>query len=150
MHSSSYVFDTCSLCDLPKFLPLPLWNLPPPGSLIIIPPFVQREALSIIPKLVRKGDWTEDFSFMFRNWLESGTIARLRGQEDAFVKELLRPHPRRPKIHRGEAEAIAIAVHRGVTLVTDNPAARRTAERYKVRVISAEEFAKEWLSRYPC
>jgi predicted nucleic acid-binding protein len=47
----------------------------------------------------------------------------------------------------GEAAALAIAVHRNATLVTDDAAAQRKAETHGVRWLNTQGFLQEALPR---
>ena len=110
---------------------MPLWNFPLPGGSITITEIVAEE--------IKRG------SFRYMNWLQSGRIEELQGQEETIFKQLSQQP--RPRIHEGEASAIAIALHRGWTLVTDDKGAKWKAEIHNVRFLGWREFLEEWLHR---
>ena len=72
------------------------------------------------------------------SWLR---LTGLEGQEEL---RSFRECP--PRLHAGEASCIAIARHRGWTLLTDDRDARREAERLGLRVSGTPSVALCWLS----
>ena len=129
--SSPYVIDNCSLYNLQDNMPL--WNFPPPGDSIIITKEIAQEA--------KRGP------FRYKDWLQSGNLENLQGQEGITFLKLLSPQ-QRPRIHEGEASAIAIGIHRGWAVVSDDRGAAKKAKSHNVTLLSWQEFIKEWL-RHP-
>lgn len=110
---------------------MPLWNFPPPGSRIVITREIAVEA--------KRGP------FLYKNWLQSGNLESLQEQEQLTFWVLLSPK-QRPRIHTGEASVIAIAIHRGLTIVTDDNAAKKKAEMHNATCLKSQEFIGKWLS----
>lgn len=127
---SGYVFDSSSLIELEHSRNLR--HLPTSGgSWIVVPSLVARE-------VSKKGTPLEA-------WLRHGRIARFVGPEDEDFLRLLR----QPGVHDAECQALAMAYHRGLTLVAEEGPIRREARRLSVRCINAEEFMEEYMPRLP-
>ena len=108
---------------------MPLWNFPPPGDSIIITKEIAEEA--------KRGP------FKYKDWLQSGNLENLQEQEEITFLKLLSPQ-QRPRIHEGEASAIAIGIHRGWQVVSDDRRAAKKAESHNVILLSWQEFMNEW------
>ena len=123
-----YVFDSSSLIELERSKRLrPLRQ---PGLSVIIVDRVAKEVQKPRTPLER--------------WISRhpANITRLLPDEGSTYLKLLAQTE--PSIHDGEAAALAICLHRGGTLVTDDRAAARKAREHEVRCIDAEQFWSEW------
>lgn len=128
-----YVLDADALIRLKASKRLA--QLRNPGRSILIPERVRNE-------LRRAPGW--------REWLEthrdniSGFVAQ---ESDAYLTLLRQEHP---KVHDGEAAAIAIAMHRrNATLVSEDKAARQKAQHRGVPVATTQEFLQQWWPSRP-
>lgn len=124
-----YVLDSASLIELERSKRLR--QLKHPGSRIVIPDRVAREVDRPRTPLER---W-------LRRYPKSITRLIPSGEGSTYLKLLAQTDPR---IDDGEAAALAICLHRGGTLVTDDRAAARKAAEHEVRCIDAEQFWSEW------
>ena len=123
-----YVIDNCSLYNLQDNMPL--WNFPFPGASVVITKEVAGEA--------KRGP------FKYKHWLQSGNLQDLEKPGTNNFLQLLSPQ-QRSRIHVGEASAIAIGIHRGWMVVSDDEGARKKATIHNIRLLTSQEFLREWL-----
>lgn len=124
-----YVFDASALIELERGNHLrKLEN--PEG--VIVPERVAREGRRLPRPL--------------RSWLDRHLVLVSRfatRAESALYLELLAQTD--PKIHDGEAAAIAMASARSGVLVSDDRSSQTKAAERQVRWVAAEVFLQEWL-----
>ncbi len=122
-----HVLDTSAGINLERSHRLD--KLPPPGDWIIVPSIIATElnpADSRTPEPTKK-------------WLNKGKIAHFQPQEETLYKQLIL----NPAVDDGEAQAIAIAYHRGTALIIDekrNGVVWNIARNLGIECVSSEEF----------
>ena len=128
-----YVFDASGLIQLERLRALR--HVRPPGAAVVVPHPVAVE--------VRKGRRSPA-----REWLERypETVTRFATPaESSLYLALLQQ--RDPRIHEGEAAAIAIAAERNAMLVMRDTAAEAKASEYGVQCLTTEQFLARWSHR---
>jgi len=83
-----------------------------------------------------------------KKWLRQGTISHFAPEEESLYRKLIL----HPAVDDGEAQAIAMAYHRGAVLVIDEKKGGQVwgiAQSYGVKCISSEEFWDEIHPRLP-
>jgi len=124
-----FVFDSSALIDMERSRDLT--QLRDPGTSVWVPDRVAREVEQPGSRL---GEWVR------RN---PRVVTRFEtGPESSLYIRLLRQTT--PKLHDGEAAAIAIAATRRATLVTNDKASKRKASEFHVRYVTHQAFLREW------
>lgn len=120
--SGLYVFDSSSLIQLERG-----------GNLLVLTKLAER---TIVPQRVARE--VNQPRTPLERWLRENprSVTPFLPQEGSLYLALLR----QPEIHDGEAAAIAIALHREATLVTDDVPARRKAAGRAVPCVGTQEF----------
>jgi len=131
MPPSPYVLDSCSLIHCERSSDLR--KLPPPDARLFVHDRVKREVNKPGQPLER---WLRRYPGVVTRMLpEEGTLyLQFRVQLETRLDD-------------GEAAALAIAVHRNATLVTDDAAAQRKAAAHGVRCLSTQDFLQQVLPR---
>ena len=124
-----YVFDSSALIDLEASGKLR--KVRTPGSSVWVPERVKREVDTPGSRL--------------RRWLRAnpGVVTKFAttGESSLYVRLL---QHEAPKVHDGEAAAIAIAAQRDAVLVTNDGASQEKAREYHVRQITDSQFLDRW------
>jgi len=124
-----YVFDSSSLIELERGKQLR--KLREPEGRIIVPDRVEGEVAKARAPL--------------KTWLarHRHVVSRFAVPKEAEVwQALLRQTD--PKVHDGEAAALAMAIVREKALVSEERAVQRKAEEKDVRCLKATDFLREW------
>jgi predicted nucleic acid-binding protein len=127
----TYVFNASSLINLERTKSLRVLEQLAQNRRLVIPERVAREVNAPRKPL--------------ENWLRRNrkSVTGLLPQESTLYLKYLRQ--RHPMIHDGEAAALAVAAHRGCTLVIDDRSALNKATEHNIPHLTSQELAQRLL-----
>jgi predicted nucleic acid-binding protein len=126
-----YVFNASSLINLERA-----------GSLRVLDKLAQNQRLVIPDRVAREVNAPRK---PLENWLRRNrrSVTDLLPQESSLYLQYLRQT--HPKIHDGEAAALAVAAHRGCTVVVDDRSALQKAAEHNIPHLTSGAFLRRLL-----
>jgi predicted nucleic acid-binding protein len=109
------------------------------GSTLVLTPAIKQEALFVYGDVSRKSRIQIDDAELTRNGI-AFAHTNLSAAEKLLFSQLSL------QIDDGEAEALAVAAQRGLTLLTDDNAAIRVAPQNGVPVLTTLDLLRNWAS----